>query len=1110
MDDTTTPDDDRGVRVTVDEAQSGSTKRDYPRASKQTPSPSLPPVTGHPSEFVDRAADTASVTEHRERPLRVFAIDPSRGRGPLNVVTIRIPFEEKLQPGPIGRLIAVIDEDWGPEIQSGDRSAPVGTYPGVDLNAPEVLLAGGLEPSEMDLQSHQQMVYAVAMRTVGAFERALGRQVSWPWASPAGDRIEDRLRIYPHAGEIMNAFYDPTGGGSLLFGYFRRQLPSGAGPSAEIVYTALSYDVIAHEVVHPIIQAVAPRAKGMQSTAFIEGFADIIAMLQHFDFHDLVVDVITRTGGRIHERELAADYESATNLSLDSSSSDREGPSILADLRQSNPLFEIGRQFGEAAGIGGAIRVGVMGKPDPAALATTTEPHARGAILSAAVFDAFVTIYAKRTADLRRIGGLERDTVVSQDLALRLAAEAAKTAQHFQTICIRALDAWPTVDFQLGDYLRALITSDSDAVPNDEFGYREALIAGFRARGILPDGVTSMTEDGLRWPTPRTPPSRRRRQPADEAARLPDIDRTARQPDRRNLKTFAFDPSSGTAAGNRLTLSVPYELLGPGPVGRHVAVIDYDASNDRYYTSVNLETPELIERGGLDPSDIDPLFHQQMVYAVSMSTIDRFETALGRSIRWPWAGTKTTGTLGDRLRIYPHAMQEPNAYYDRRLRGLLFGYFAASDVEPGRNLPGQIVYTCLSADIVAHETTHALLDSVQPFFLERTGPDAPAFHEAIADIISLLGHFSYPDALLDTIQRTGGLIQRELLNPDATPTEGAGRVAAERSQRNPLVDLALQFGESLGNRAALRSALGRVPNPAYFRTALEPHERGAILVAAIFDAFFSVYLRRIADLLRIGRGSGAITATGDIHPDLAKRLAREATDTAARVSSIAARALDFCPPVDIEFGDYLRGLVTADYERAPDDPLGFRAAFIEGFRARGIYPTTAWSMTEEALRWDQVLDGPQVDGLVSGRLTPDTNRQNAIRLREFGMQEGNRLGLDPELPIDVKAIQTSTSHQLDRSGESRAEFKVHLVQRRKEPLDPDDERSPTFTFRGGCTVVLDDSGKLKYIISKRIGNEERLRKQRAYLRDDAAAAPAAAYRGPILPRASLASLHRGI
>ena len=61
----------------------------------------------------------------------------------------------------------------------------MGTRPGyekVKLDDPNVLVAGGLEPSEMDLQSHQQMVYAVAMRTIGAFERALGRPVVWPWA----------------------------------------------------------------------------------------------------------------------------------------------------------------------------------------------------------------------------------------------------------------------------------------------------------------------------------------------------------------------------------------------------------------------------------------------------------------------------------------------------------------------------------------------------------------------------------------------------------------------------------------------------------------------------------------------------------------------------------------------------------------------------------------------------------------------------------------------------------------------------------------------------------------------------------------------------------------
>ena len=1071
----------------------------------------LIPVTGHPSEFLERSADSPSVKEHRERQLKVFATDPSRGSGPLNVVKILIPYEE-LAPGPIGRQIAVVDEDLGLDFDTSRRRRrrKAVTYPPVDLNASEVLLAGGLHPSEMDLQSHQQMVYAVAMRTIAAFERALDRRVVWPWASPGGDRLEDRLRIYPHAGEFANAFFDKTDdGGSLKFGYFRHRLPDDSDASSELTYTALSYDVVAHEMVHPIVQALAPQKTDgdLESIAFHEGFADVIAMLQHFDFHDLVVDVITRTGGRIHETELAADFE------FGSGRSQRSGQEALvrADLRESNPLFEIGQQLGQAVGKAGALRKGVMGKPDPSS-PLSNEPHEMGAALTAAILDAFITIYARRTADLRLIGGLGRaDAVVTPDLALRMAAEACKTGQHFQTICIRALNSWDnTPDLKLSDYLRALITSDCNAVPNDELGYREALIEGFRARDIVPHGVKSLSEDGLRWPEVSPNSTRRGRRAVQRSTHLPTDKRPTGPPNRRKLKTFAFDPSSGTAAGNRLTLSLPYEPVKAGPIGRQVAVVDYDATNDRYYTSVDLDTPVLIERNGLDPSDIDPLFHQQMVYAVSMSTIDRFQRALGRSVRWPWAGRKTKGELGDQLRIHPHAMQEPNAYYDRRLRALLFGYFAASTAEPGRNLPGQIVYTCLSADIVAHETTHALLDSVQPFFLERTGPDAPAFHEAFADVISLLGHFSYADALLDTIQRTGGLIQRDLLNPDATPTDGAARVAAERSQRNPLVDLALQFGESLGNRAALRSALGRTPDPADLRNAVEAHDRGAILVAAIFDAFFSVYLRRIADLLRIGRGSGAISGTGDIHPDLAKRLAHEATDTAVRISSIASRALDFCPPVDIELGDYLRGLITSDYERAPDDPLGYRAAMIEAFRARGIYPSTAWSMTEEALRWDRVPDGPKVDGLVGGRLTQAQIGQNAVLLRDFAMREAGSFGMAPDLRIDVKAIQTSASQLLDRTGESRTEFTVHLMQQRELPLDPDDEQSPVFTFRGGCTLVLDDAGTLKYVIGKRLDSERRLSSQRAYLSHDASAAAASPYRGRLLPRASLARLHRGL
>src|SRR5437870_599037 len=204
-------------------------------------------------------------------------------------------------------------------------------------------------------------------------------------------------------------------------------------------------------------------------------------------------------------------------------------------------------------------------------------------------------------------------------------------------------------------------------------------------------------------------------------------------PTKRPLKAYAFDPSQGRNLGNYMTINVRNERLAPGPVGKYLCVIDYDASNDRYYEPVDLDDPAVLLWGGLDPSESDPCFHQQMVYAVASETIGRFEFALGRMAKWGFRGGRKTDPNRSRLRIFPHAMQEANAYYSRDLRGLIFGYFPASLTDPGFNLPGQTVFTCLSHDIIAHETTHALVDSQRDFFMEPTDQDAPACREAFAD-----------------------------------------------------------------------------------------------------------------------------------------------------------------------------------------------------------------------------------------------------------------------------------------------------------------------------------------------------------------------------------------
>src|SRR5262245_19057820 len=109
-------------------------------------------------------------------------------------------------------------------------------------------------------------------------------------------------------------------------------------------------------------------------------------------------------------------------------------------------------------------------------------------------------------------------------------------------------------------------------------------------------------------------------------------------PTHRPLQVFSFDPSMEldleVARVNRTTIDVRWEGLEPGPVGEYLEVVDVDPASQCAYAPVDLNHPHLLVSRGLSPSEGDPQFHQQMVYAVAMKTLENFEEALGRSIRW--------------------------------------------------------------------------------------------------------------------------------------------------------------------------------------------------------------------------------------------------------------------------------------------------------------------------------------------------------------------------------------------------------------------------------------------------------------------------------------------
>jgi hypothetical protein len=428
---------------------------------------------------------------------------------------------------------------------------------------------------------------------------------------------------------------------------------------------------------------------------------------------------------------------------------------------------------------------------------------------------------------------------------------------------------------------------------------------------------------------------------------------------------------------------------------------------------------------------------------------------------------------------------------------ILFGYFRASKQHAGRHQPGQHVFTCLSHDIIAHEMTHAMLDRIKHFFRYPTGRDTHAFHEAIGDIATILHQFSFPALVRSAIVRQRGDLR----------------------EHGTFADLAEQLGQTLGSGKALRSAID-VPDFELYRRTREPHARGAILSGAVFSAFLRTYERRTSDLVRIATGGTGVLPAGDLAPDLVDRLAAEASAAARSMLDMCIRALEYTPPVDITFGDYLRALVTADYELDPQDKFGGRTALIEEFLKRGLCPEDVRSPSEDALRWDGATgdDGlPELPAELIGRLflenaamslehsvgaaeaSPQTARfiqggalslprdgsgelAAAVQscLYRYAIDNRARLGLE-ERSVITKVSGFHSSFRTDAYGQPAVELVAQIIQSPEAAGgDPDKLR-----LLGGTTIVAGLNGKIRYVIHRKIpvSNEEWAKERR---RDQAA------------------------
>lgn len=547
----------------------------------------------------------------------------------------------------------------------------------------------------------------------------------------------------------------------------------------------------------------------------------------------------------------------------------------------------------------------------------------------------------------------------------------------------------------------------------------------------------------------------------------------------RKLTILAKDPGLRIGSQGPMVFAqvdVPAEILAPGPTGYRIKVVDYNATERRAYANRKeyqdasgalldpfaagaAETPA--DPGYQEGLIADPNFHSQNCYAIAMRTLGLFERALGRRISW--------SSGGHQLHIAPHAFAVANAFYSEPDRALMFGYFFADDGKP--------VFTALSHDVVAHETTHAILDGLRSRYTEPSGADQAAFHEGLSDIVAILSIFSLRE-----------VVAAGLGAPPTLPGPGepmalipADQVTAKAIRNSILLGIGAEIGGATGGgRRALRQSVSIEPDRAILDSAAmdAPHNRGEVLVAAMMRTFVELWTTRIAQLGTFPGGAYNLASVVD-----------EGVKAASQLLQMAIRALDYCPPTDIDFGQFLAALLTADRELVPDDSrFAYRRTVKTSFGEYGIVPPKGACDAEGCWPGFERPEALSYSRSNSEALTRDLDEcfrflwenRAALGITERGYTEV--VSVDMSLRIDPDGIPfREVICQYIQMGQFFGSELMTLL--KIKPLPDGFTTRTSAELFGGGVVVFDQYGRVKYHIANRLLDGERQGRRLEYLRD---------------------------
>ncbi|MEH2253759.1 hypothetical protein [Nostoc sp.] len=226
---------------------------------------------------------------------------------------------------------------------------------------------------------------------------------------------------------------------------------------------------------------------------------------------------------------------------------------------------------------------------------------------------------------------------------------------------------------------------------------------------------------------------------------------------------------------------------------------------------------------------------------------------MNKKLDWQW----NTNGNEEVINVYPHAGETENAFYDRSEKALKFFYFT-----PPKN-SGLIekVFTCRSLDIVAHETGHAVLDSLKPDWILGNAPaQTGGLHESFGDLTSIFLILSQMDLVEYIVAET----------------------KADLHQKNIVAALAEEFGLAINRSNGLRNADNDLK---LSQVTAEVHDVSQVFTGGVFDTLADLFTSRRDP--RVRDSAEVLYQTGKYIAGLVLRAIIQSPDTGATFADVA-------------------------------------------------------------------------------------------------------------------------------------------------------------------------------------------------------------------------------